>query len=362
MATTSAASEATLCSPTRAEVATDSTPAQPASPAHLGLDPTSMLTFAVKAGDLKMVELIAEQSAEAVCATDDKDGATALHWAAMLGHLSILEHLAQKGAPIDAVVESTGMQPIHWACTRGHVDVVKRLLALGAKIDALDIKQTTPLAIAAQYDHTFLVFYLVRERADINLLDHCQDSALHWAAYKGNQQTVSLLHYLGLPADAADAYGSTALHLATGQVNQSSTHPFFQMSHASLPVYHRMCFFTVFFHCPPPQGNANVVEYLLESTDGESLMLRKDNKGRTPLDLASKSGHAHVLRVINAFRPTGFQRLLQLGTGKGGEASCFCTCLFLGRGDSRGYSSWARARAASRNKQTKKSSPLPFVF
>ena len=253
MATTSAASEATLCSPTRAEVATDSTPAQPASPAPLGLDPTSMLTFAVKAGDLKMVELIAEQSAEAVCATDDKDGATALHWAAMLGHLSILEHLAQKGAPIDAVVESTGMQPIHWACTRGHVDVVKRLLALGAKIDALDIKQTTPLAIAAQYDHTFLVFYLVRERADINLLDHCQDSALHWAAYKGNQQTVSLLHYLGLPADAADAYGSTALHLATGQVNQSSTHPFFQyVTRQSSRISPYVFFHCVFSLSPPP--------------------------------------------------------------------------------------------------------------
>ena len=100
------------------------------------------------------------------------------------------------------------------------------------------------------------------------------------------------------------------------------------MSHASFPVYHRMCFFHCVFSLSPPQGNANVVEYLLESTDGESLMLRKDNKGRTPLDLASKSGHAHVLRVINAFRPTGFQRLLQLGTGKGGEASCFCACLF----------------------------------
>lgn len=100
------------------------------------------------------------------------------------------------------------------------------------------------------------------------------------------------------------------------------------MSHASLPVYHRMCFSTVFFHCPPPQGNANVVEYLLESTDGESLMLRKDNKGRTPLDLASKSGHAHVLRVINAFRPTGFQRLLQLGTGKGGESKQTNTKVF----------------------------------
>jgi len=105
---------------------------------------------------------------------------------------------------------------------------------------------TTPLVIASQYDHTVLVFFLVQQRADINLLDVYSDSALHWAAYKNNQQTVALLHYLGtpalaldpphpltpstpqplnpspspppgLPADAADSYGSTPMHLASAQ-------------------------------------------------------------------------------------------------------------------------------------------------
>ena len=51
----------------------------------------------------------------------------------------------------------------------------------------------------------------------ILLLDDCGDSALHWAAYKNNQQTFALLHYMGLPADKADEYGSTALHLAAAQ-------------------------------------------------------------------------------------------------------------------------------------------------
>ena len=41
---------------------------------------------------------------------------------------------------------------------------VKLLLTNGGKIDALDIKSTPPLVIAAQYDHTILVFYLVRAK------------------------------------------------------------------------------------------------------------------------------------------------------------------------------------------------------
>jgi len=55
------------------------------------------------------------------------------------------------------------------------------------------------------------------QRADINLLDDYSDSALHWAAYKNNGQTVSLLHYLGLTADLTDSYGSTPMHLAAAQ-------------------------------------------------------------------------------------------------------------------------------------------------
>ena len=62
--------------------------------------------------------------------------------------------------------------------------------------------------------------------------------------YKGNQQTAALLHYLGLPADAADAYGSTPLHLAASR------------------------------------NAPHVIEYLIDesSTDTEKLVALKDNK------------------------------------------------------------------------------------
>ena len=91
-----------------------------------------------------------------------------------MGNLSVIEWLADSNAPLDTPIESSGMAPIHWASTRGHVDAVRLLLQRGVHIDSLDSKKTTPLAIAAQYDHTLLVFFLVRERADITLLDNCQ--------------------------------------------------------------------------------------------------------------------------------------------------------------------------------------------
>ena len=124
--------------------------------------PTDLLTAAIKQDSLGMCEAVCQQHPEALHGRDSADQATPAHWCALLGNVEILEWLATQGSPMTDVVVSSGMQPIHWACTRGHTEVVKLLLRLGASIDAIDIKHTTPLVIAAQYDHTLLVFYLIK--------------------------------------------------------------------------------------------------------------------------------------------------------------------------------------------------------
>jgi ankyrin repeat protein len=45
---------------------------------------------------------------------------------------------------------------------------------------------------------TEAVAYLVKNGADTSVLDVNQDSAMHWAAYKGELAIVQLLHHLGL--------------------------------------------------------------------------------------------------------------------------------------------------------------------
>jgi len=130
-----------------------------------------------------------------------------------------------------------------------------------------------------------LVFFLVKEGADISRLDDCSDSALHWAAYKGNLQTAALLHYLGLPANAADSYGSTPLHLAAAR------------------------------------NAPHVIEYLLdESTSSlEELVSAKDNKGRTPLEVARERGHPLAVRLLTQATPTLRTRLIKTFTGSDGS-------------------------------------------
>lgn len=126
--------------------------------------PTDQLVDAIRVGDLETCKILASQAPDGLGGRDSVDHATPAHWAALNGQLKILEWLAAAGSPLHERVDRSGMQPLHWACTRGHTEVVKMLLAHGGDIDSLDIKSTPPLVIAAQYDHTILVFFLVRAK------------------------------------------------------------------------------------------------------------------------------------------------------------------------------------------------------
>lgn len=251
--------------------------------------PVDLLVAAIKSSNIAAVKSMLVQFPQAAHGQDSQDGATPAHWAALFGQVEVLKALAAEGARFDQTVSASGMQPIHWASTHGHTEVVKFLLAQGCSVDALDVKKTTPLVIAAQYDHSVLVFFLAKSRADITLLDDCNDSALHWAAYKGNQQTTALLHYLGLPADAADSYGSTPLHLAASR------------------------------------NAPHVIEYLIDEHTGapEALVGIKDNKDRTALDIALERGHHLAVRILRRATPTLSQRAVRMIMGTDGAKTLF---------------------------------------
>ena len=104
-------------------------------------------------------------------------------------------------------------------------------------------------------------------------------------ADKGNLQTAALLHYLGLPAAAADTYGSTPLHLAAAR------------------------------------NAPHVIEYLIDESSSsiESLVSAKDNKGRTPLDIAKERSNPLAVRLLQRASPTLRTRCINLIMGTDGS-------------------------------------------
>ena len=123
--------------------------------------------------------------------------------------------------------------------------------------------------MAAQWGQADAAAYLIKVGADFRIFDRHDDSALHWAAYKGNVEIVGLLHHLGLPLDDADGYGQTPLHLAS------------------------------------LRGNLGVCEYLLVDavTTTKTRLDPVDKNQKRPVDLATEKGHRHIVQFLNRQRP-----------------------------------------------------------
>ena len=78
---------------------------------------------------------------------------TALHVAALNGHLKIVEALLDSGAAIDAK-SKLDMTPLHVAAMGGNAGVVRLLIERKADVRARDIDGKTPLDLAVNNEHS----------------------------------------------------------------------------------------------------------------------------------------------------------------------------------------------------------------
>lgn len=125
----------------------------------------------------------------------DETGHTLAHWAALGGHVQVLDYLIANGTPDnDHSDNDYGPKPIHWACVNGHMTTVNYLLDRGIPVDECDYYECTPLIIAAQYGQSLIVSYLLQRGADRYHMDNNRDTALHWAAYKGMEISLHLIY------------------------------------------------------------------------------------------------------------------------------------------------------------------------
>ncbi|PUU82429.1 ankyrin repeat-containing domain protein [Tuber borchii] len=113
-------------------------------------------------------------------ALEEKDGLTALQWAAVKGHEPLARLLLQKGVNIN--VSRNGWTALHRAVRHGFEDIVALLLEEGA--DA-SIKGTAGM------------------------------TALHWAAFLGNEKVVRKLLEAGAGISTEDNFGRRAAYYAT---------------------------------------------------------------------------------------------------------------------------------------------------
>lgn len=99
------------------------------------------------------------------------DGDTALHLAALYGHLDCVKLILEKGCQADAANEEDGSTAMHNAAAGGFLEMVQLLLekSSAAAVNALDEDNETPLHTAARGGHGQIVKLLLDRGADASI-------------------------------------------------------------------------------------------------------------------------------------------------------------------------------------------------
>src|SRR5258706_9084541 len=149
------------------------------------------LLDAVKAGDRGAVGRILQQHVDVNAA--ERDGTTALHWAAHRNDLEVVDLLIRAGANVRAV-NRYGVAPLTVACESASADLVERLLAAGADPNEAAADGETALMTAARTGDPGVIRALIARGAVVNAHESRKgQTALMWAATENNIAAVDAL-------------------------------------------------------------------------------------------------------------------------------------------------------------------------
>ncbi|XP_073705503.1 transient receptor potential cation channel subfamily A member 1a [Garra rufa] len=294
------------------------------------------------AGAKKSLEVILLKGEEVGLSIDthinyvDKSCSSALHLAVRGGNLDTIKLCIAYGAKIEQQ-QCDKSTALHFACSQGAIEVVKVMLSTYHKvcdlINITDGANQTPLHKAAIFDHFELSEYLISQGADIDFVDCKGHSPLLLATSCGAWRTVNLLISHGADLKKKDKSGCNFLHLAILQPRGLKNLPTEVLQHESVrellndediegcTPLHYACRLGIpesvknmlglevsldqkskqkksALHFAAEYGRINTCHRLLEMVTDTRLLNEGDEKGLTPLHLASRGGHVKVVELL----------------------------------------------------------------
>ncbi|VDO09826.1 unnamed protein product [Rodentolepis nana] len=157
------------------------------------------LLDAARNGDVEQVKFLIANGATF---TTDWLGFSALHFAAMNGHLTTCEVLLEAGFCKD-IRTKVDRTPLHLAALEGHADIVELLLKNGADIHAIDTMKMTPLHWAAERGHTPVVNVLMAYGANENIENKFELTPHQLADFRENIEARDAMKLSGLPTNTS---------------------------------------------------------------------------------------------------------------------------------------------------------------
>lgn len=145
----------------------------------------------------------------------DLEGRTSFMWAAGKGSDDVLRTMLSLKSDIDInMADKYGGTALHAAALSGHVSTVKLLLENNAQVDPTDVMKHTPLFRACEMGHKDVIQTLIKGGARVDLVDQDGHSLLHWAALGGNADVCQILIENKINPNVQDYAGRTPLQCA----------------------------------------------------------------------------------------------------------------------------------------------------
>ncbi|KAJ7313532.1 hypothetical protein JRQ81_004989 [Phrynocephalus forsythii] len=152
----------------------------------------------------------------------DLEGRTSFMWAAGKGSNDVIRTMLNLKVDIDInMADKYGGTALHAAALSGHVSTVQLLLKHNAQVDATDVMKHTPLFRACEMGHKEVIQTLIKGGARVDLVDQDGHSPLHWAALGGNPDVCQILIENKINPNIQDYAGRTPLQCAAygGYIN-----------------------------------------------------------------------------------------------------------------------------------------------
>ncbi|KAJ0164028.1 Ankyrin-1 [Colletotrichum tanaceti] len=255
----------------------------------LSNDGWTALSSAACYGHIEVVGMLLEKGAD--IEVPNQDGWTALNVAANNGHLGVVKLLLDKGADI-STVNKGGWTPLQLAAVNGQVRVVRLLLEKGTSPAAGDHNGWTPVHLASSGGHTEVVNLLLENGASPAPGNHTGWTPLHSASSRGHVKIVHLLLENGASPAATDHDGWTPLHSASSGGHVEIVNLFLEKGASPAAGDHNGW---TPLHSASSGGHFEVVDLLLKK--GASPTAR-DHDGWTPLAAASSGGRVEVAKLL----------------------------------------------------------------
>lgn len=189
-----------------------------ALPPGRGPGPTveEQLLFHCERGDAASAVQVLKKQPDCVNAPVGGDQGTALHHAAMRGHLVLTQKLLEAKANVESKGYTGGLTPLHLAAEEDQPEVCLELISQKANPNQTDDQGQTPAHRAAFAGAAMALRVLLASGGDASLQDEEKSTPLHYAAYAGRLACVKAITE-AQPEVVNNRGGGdegTALHLA----------------------------------------------------------------------------------------------------------------------------------------------------